>query len=111
MDNVTYVGASSSGTEHDTNWGADVLWWGGNEYFQLGTGKRSNVSNPVYIGPLDMAAGEEGVGAVARKARKEREEHRFQSTPWGRVKVNGRWVQMEQRVECGRFVSAVYSGV
>lgn len=101
MNNVTYLGAHKHSSENDTNWGADVLWWGGNEYYQLGTGKRNNVSQPVYIRPLD--AGE-------AKGR-EKEEHRFQSTPRGRVKVNGRWVDLEQRVECGRFVTAVYSGV
>ncbi|MCJ1477063.1 hypothetical protein MMC13_005734 [Lambiella insularis] len=102
MKNVTHLGAHSGSSENDTNWGADVLWWGGNEYYQLGTGKRNNVAQPVYIRPLD--AKEKGRG-------KEKEEHRFQCTPRGRVKLNGRWVEMEQRVECGRFVSAVYSGV
>ncbi|MCJ1250071.1 hypothetical protein MMC30_007297 [Trapelia coarctata] len=103
MNNVTYLGAHKNSSENDTNWGADVLWWGGNEYYQLGTGKRSNVSQPVYIRPLD--AGE------AKGKEREREEHRFQSTPRKRIKVNGRWVDLEQRVECGRFVTAVYSGV
>ena len=103
MNNVTHIGAHSDSSENDTNWGADVLWWGGNEYYQLGTGKRNNVAQPLYIRPLD---------AVEKKGKeKEKEEHRFQITPRGRVKVNGRWVDMEQRVECGRFVSAVYSGV
>ncbi|MCJ1404628.1 hypothetical protein MMC11_007854 [Xylographa trunciseda] len=103
MSNVTYVGAHAGSSENDTNWGADVLWWGGNEYYQLGTGKRNNVAQPLYIRPLD--AGEK------KGKEKEKEEHRFQITPRGRVKVNGRWVEMEQRVECGRFVSAVYSGI
>ena len=102
MDNVTHVGATQHSSENDTNWGADVVWWGGNEHFQLGTGKRNNRNEPGYMPPLDVAADRE-------KGR--REEHRFQSTPRKRVKVNGRWVEMEQRVECGRFVSAVYSGV
>ena len=102
MDNVTHVGASAHSSENDTNWGADVLWWGGNEYFQLGTGKRSNVSQPVYIPPLDV---------TADRDRGRREEHRFQITPRHQVKVGGRRVSMEQRIECGRYVSAVYSGV
>jgi len=102
MNNVTYLGASDKSSEHDTNWGADVLWWGGNEYYQLGTGRRNNVSNPIYIPPLDMAA-EKDFGR--------REEHRFQITPRHKVNVNGRNVSMEQRIECGRFVTAVYSGV
>ena len=106
MDNVTHVKAgtsSSTNSRNDTNWGADVLWWGGNENYQLGTGKRNNVNMPCYIAPLDAAA-EKAVG-------KRREEHRFQITPRHRVDVNGRRVSMEQRVECGRMLSAVYSGV
>ena len=106
MDNVTHVKAgtsSSTDSRNDTNWGADVLWWGGNENYQLGMGKRNNLALPGYIAPLDSAA-EKAVG-------KRREEHRFQITPRHKVDVNGRKVSMEQRVECGRMVSAVYSGV
>ena len=106
MDNVTHVKAGTSAStdsRNDTNWGADVVWWGGNESYQLGTGKRNNVAVPGYIGPLDATA-EKVVG-------KRREEHRFQITPRHEVDVNGRRVSMEQRVECGRMVSAVYSGV
>lgn len=102
MNNVTHLGAHSGSSENDTNWGADVLWWGGNEYYQLGTGKRNNVAQPVYIAPLD---------ANADREKGRREEHRFQITPRGKARVNGREVSLEQRVECGRFVSAVYSGV
>jgi hypothetical protein len=40
-----------------------------------------------------------------------KEEHRFHVTPKHTVKVKGRKVSMEQRVECGRNVTAVYSGV
>ena len=106
MDNVTHVKAgtsSSTDSRNDTNWGADVLWWGGNENYQLGTGKRNNLALPGYIAPLDAAA-EKATG-------QRREEHRFQITPRHKVNVNGRKVNMEQRVECGRMVSAVYSGV
>ncbi len=75
---------------------------GGNEHYQLGSGKRNNVANPTYIAPMDVQADKE-------KGR--REEHRFQITPRHRVVVNGRSVNLEQRVECGRHVTAVYSGV
>ena len=102
MDNVTYLDASEKGTENDTNWGADVLFWGGNEYYQLGSGKRNNVATPTYIRPLDM-------GAEIEAGRKE--EHRFHITPKHTVKMKGRKVNVEQRVECGRGVTAVYSGV
>jgi len=107
MDNVTHVqaGQNSAATEsrNDTNWGADVLWWGGNEFYQLGMGKRNNVAMPGYIQPLDTLA--------ERERAKRKEEHRFQITPRHKVDINGRRVSVEQRVECGRMVSAVYSGV
>lgn len=84
MDNVTHVRAgtsSSTDSRNDTNWGADVVWWGGNEYYQLGTGKRNNVAVPGYIAPLD---------SVAEKERaKRKEEHRFQITPRHRVNIGG----------------------
>ncbi|KAL8726914.1 MAG: hypothetical protein Q9166_006403 [cf. Caloplaca sp. 2 TL-2023] len=110
MDNVTHVQAGTSkGTdsENDTNWGADVVWWGGNEYYQIGNGRRNNLSVPGYIAPLDRGA----EGAEGRGKGKRKEEHRFQITPKHRVEVGGRKVYVEQRVECGRMVSCVYSGV
>jgi alpha-tubulin suppressor-like RCC1 family protein len=102
MNNVTHVGATDRGSETDINWGADVLWWGGNEFYQVGTGKRSNVSNPVYIAPMDIEA---------EKEKGRREEHRFQITPRHDIKYHGRKVSVEQRIECGRGVTAVYSGI
>ncbi|KAI4268919.1 MAG: hypothetical protein L6R38_007673 [Xanthoria sp. 2 TBL-2021] len=110
MDNVTHVQAGTSkGTdsENDTNWGADVVWWGGNEYFQIGNGRRNNLSVPGYIAPLDSG------GVVEGKGGKRKEEHRFQITPRHAVVLggSGRKVSVEQRVECGRMVSCVYSGV
>lgn len=103
MNNITFLDTNEKSTADTTNWGADVVWWGGNEFYQLGTGKRNNVSNPLYIRPLDMAAEIE----AGRK-----EEHRFHITPRHTVTVkDGRKVSMEQRIECGRNVTAVYSGV
>jgi alpha-tubulin suppressor-like RCC1 family protein len=102
MNNVTYLDASEKSSENDTNWGADVLWWGGNEHYQLGTGKRNNIANPIYIRPLDMAAEVEAG---------RREEHRLHVTPRRTVNLKGRKVSMEQRIECGRNVTAVYSAV
>lgn len=104
MANVTHVAASAAdrGSAHDTNWGADVVFWGSNEFYQLGTGRRNNANSPIYIRPLDMAA--------ERKVRG-KEEHRFQITPMHTVKLGGRRVRFEQRVECGRSVTAVYSAV
>ncbi|KAI1249613.1 hypothetical protein MGN70_009226 [Eutypa lata] len=107
MGNATHVGASDSGSENDTNYGADILFWGGNEQYQLGTGKRNNIATPSYINPLDGGKGD------AEKGRKG-EEHRFQITPRATARLGkegkGRKVSMEQRVECGRHVTAVYSG-
>ena len=102
LDNVTYLDASEKSSENDTNWGADVLWWGGNEFYQLGSGKRNNVANPIYIQPLDQAA--------EVKAGRE-DQHRFHITPRHTLRVKGRKVSVEQRIECGRNVTAVYSAV
>lgn len=99
MRNVTRTGASSRTSENDTNWGADVLFWGGNEHYQLGTGKRNNLNAPSYIGALDG-------GPVS-------DFHRLQLTPRKTVRLGedgkGRKATLEQKVECGRFVTAVYS--
>lgn len=106
MDNVTQVHAglsASTNSPNDTNWGADIVWWGGNEFFQLGMGRRNNIATPGYIAPMD--GGDEGGKA------KKREEHRFQITPKHKVKFGGRVIEVEQRAECGRMCSAVYSGV
>ena len=55
----------------------------------------------MYIAPLDLDADKE-------KGR--REEHRFQITPRKKINIGGRNVSVEQRIECGRGVTAVYSG-
>lgn len=102
MDNVTYLDASEKSSDDDTNWGADVLWWGGNEFYQLGTGKRNNLATPQYIRPLDTASEIE----AGRK-----EQHRLHITPKHTIRVKGRKVDVEQRVECGRNVTAIYSAV
>ncbi|GAP90711.1 putative rRNA processing protein [Rosellinia necatrix] len=106
MKNRTRVEASSKTSDQDINYGADVLWWGGNEHYQLGTGRRNNIATPIYIGPLDGGKGD------AEKGRKD-EAHRLQIAPRATVRLGeggkGRKATLEQRVECGRFVSAVYS--
>ncbi|KXJ90151.1 regulator of chromosome condensation 1/beta-lactamase-inhibitor protein II [Microdochium bolleyi] len=106
MNNVTYLDSSDTKSMNDTNWGADIVWWGGNEHYQLGTGRRNNVATPIYIQPLDGGAGD------AEKGRRG-EEHRFQITPRRTVRLGedgkGRKVSVEQKVECGRHVTAVYS--
>lgn len=108
MDNVTKTNTSNRGSENETNWGADVLFWGGNEYYQLGTGKRTNMNVPTYIGPLD---GGEGDASKGRKG----EVHRLCLTPKQTVRIGeggkGRKVTLEQKVECGRLVTGVYSAL
>ncbi|KAM3422478.1 hypothetical protein BST61_g2826 [Cercospora zeina] len=107
MRNITYTDASSKTSTDDTNWGADIVFWGGNEHYQLGTGKRNNMSAPTYLQPLDM----EAEVKRAKKSSGTKEEHRFHITPRAYAKLgDGRWKWVEQRVECGRGCTAVYSG-
>lgn len=104
MDNVTYTSATSDTSGLETNWGADVLFFGNNEFYQLGTGRRNNVVVPTYVQPMDRVA------EVREGGRAKGEVHRFHATPRSTVWVGGRWRTFEQRVVCGRGVSAVYSG-
>ena len=107
MKNITYLGASNATSTDDTNWGADTVFWGGNEYYQLGTGKRNNSASPVYIQPLDI----EAEIVRAKKSSGMKEQHRFHITPRATAKLgDGRTKSVEQRVECGRNVTCVYSG-
>lgn len=107
LDNLTHVTASGGSSENDTNWGSDIVFWGGNEFYQLGTSKRNNANEPTYIAPLDGGEGDKARG-------REGEMYRFQITPRKTVRLGeggkGRKVSVEQRVECGRYVTAVYSG-
>lgn len=115
MDNVASVVTAAKSrklTENDTNWGRDILFWGNNEFYQIGSGKRSNVATPTYIQPLDQQAENERAASVSMVGKmREKEMHRFQISPRAKVKVNGRNVEIEQKVECGRGVTAVYSAV
>lgn len=101
MDNNAHLERSSTASlESSKDWGFDVLWWGGNEHFQLGTGKRTNMSKPTYINaPLETGA------------EHPKQEARLQIMPRHKGKVGKRTVSMEQRVECGRHVSAIYSAI
>ncbi|PHH82150.1 hypothetical protein CDD82_6840 [Ophiocordyceps australis] len=108
MDNVTETSISQQSSKRETNWGADVVFWGGNEHFQLGTGKRTNMNTPGYIGPLDGGQGDDETG---RKG----EVHRLCLTPRQTARLGrgaqGRKATLEQKVECGEFVTGVYSAV
>ena len=101
MDNMSDLEAPSSRSSDNTNTrGLDVVYWGGNEYFQLGTGKRSNLCKPTYISAPPVLD-EQG----------NKQEARLQIMPRYKGKVNGRKVSVEQRVECGKYTSAIYSAV
>ncbi|KAJ5861679.1 Mitochondrial protein Fmp25 [Penicillium soppii] len=98
LDNKTNISRNTKDTlDQSKDWGYDVVWWGGNEHFQLGTGKRSNQAKPIYIN--------------APPETKKQAEARLQIMPRHKGKVGKRNVNMEQRVECGRHVSAIYSAV
>jgi hypothetical protein len=108
MQNITQTSVSAGATPDSTNWGADIVFWGGNEHYQLGTGKRNNVSTPLYIQPLDSAA----ELARAKKSTGAKEEHRFHITPRATARLgDGRKVSVEQKVVCGRQTTCVYSSV
>ncbi|KAJ5808378.1 hypothetical protein N7474_009647 [Penicillium riverlandense] len=100
MDNKTHLKAATTDSlSGSQDWGFDVLWWGGNEHFQLGTGKRTNLSKPTYIGAPDDTG------------KKSETESRLQIMPRHKGQVGKKTVSMEQRVSCGRHVSAIYSAV
>ncbi|KAF1843951.1 mitochondrial protein-like protein Fmp25 [Cucurbitaria berberidis CBS 394.84] len=116
MDNVASVAVSGRAqklTDNDTNWGRDILFWGNNEFYQIGSGKRNNVPTPSYIQPLDQVAEQERAASAKGFGQQLREKdmHRFQITPRKKVTVNGRSVEFEQKIECGRSCTVVYSAV
>src|SRR5947209_3357958 len=124
MDNLTKVDASSSPSSaaYDVNYGADVLWWGNNEYYQLGTGKRANSCVPVYnphLDPVpedmavDKAKGMTGSSTQGDDVRGgmstgKDQVHRFQITSRKKARIAGRAVEFEQRISCGQGNTAVY---
>lgn len=98
MDNKPHLDTSStSSVDKSNDWGYDVLYWGGNEHYQLGTGKRSNIPKPTYI------------NTPSNPKDDKQEEARLQIMPRHKGKVDNRTKSMEQKIECGRFVSAIYS--
>lgn len=90
-------------------YGHDVLWWGNNEFYQLGNGKRNNMCIPSYIAPLDSSPIDiENVEKPLGQA----PQHRLQVTPKARTVLgDGRKLEVEQRVITGKGVSGVYSKV
>ncbi|KAL4754001.1 hypothetical protein BDW72DRAFT_201004 [Aspergillus terricola var. indicus] len=86
LDNQTHLNRSTSSLDGADDAGLDVVWWGGNEYFQLGTGKRSNLSKPAHINVSPETV-----------SLKDRELARLQIMPAYRGMVGGRSVDMRQR--------------
>ncbi|KAL2809805.1 hypothetical protein BJX63DRAFT_423564 [Aspergillus granulosus] len=85
LGNQTHLDRRSSSTLDKTDdAGLDVLWWGGNEHFQLGTGKRSNLSKPTHIN-----APPENVS--------DKEVARLQIMPPHRATIGNRNVNLRQR--------------
>ncbi|SPO04443.1 related to FMP25 Found in Mitochondrial Proteome [Cephalotrichum gorgonifer] len=87
--------------------GEDVLVWGGNEHYQLGTGKRSNLHTPTFVAGLDSASRTPDEAVPGQ-------DQRLQLAPRRTVRLDGgkgRKVSFEQRVECGGLVTAIYSAV
>ncbi|KAJ5648465.1 hypothetical protein N7490_004837 [Penicillium lividum] len=100
LDNETALNTKNTESlDKSKDFGYEVFWWGGNEHFQLGTGKRSNQSRPTYI------------KAPSESAKKPEPEARLQIMPRHKGPVGKTTKSMEQRVECGRHVSAIYSAV
>ncbi|KAK3321573.1 regulator of chromosome condensation 1/beta-lactamase-inhibitor protein II [Apodospora peruviana] len=106
MDNKTTEGGwmswlRSPFSGSDSSFGADAMMWGGNESYQLGTGKRINANMPVYVPPLDG-----GRGGTELKTKGSQ---RLQIMPKRTVRLgDGRKATVEQRIECGRHATAVY---
>lgn len=101
LDNNTHIhSAFTKNLETPEDWGYDAVWWGGNEHFQLGTGKRSNASQPTHI----------NIPSAPEK-KDSKPEARLQIMPRHKGQIGKRTVNMEQRVECGMHVSGIYSAV
>ncbi|CCU74212.1 hypothetical protein BGHDH14_bgh05554 [Blumeria hordei DH14] len=100
LNNITNVQTDNNKIPtNDTVWGADVLLWGGNEFYQLGTAKRSNSCQPVPINPLD---------AIVNKDKEKVKKNRFQIMPPRKTCWNNMKSYVEQELECGRGITAVY---
>ena len=100
LDNKTSLSsATTDSLDKSQDFGYEVFWWGGNEHFQLGTGKRTNLSKPNHI------------KAPPQSKKQQETEARLQIMPRHKGQVGKRNVSMEQRVECGRHVSAIFSAV
>ncbi|KAF3926441.1 hypothetical protein AA313_de0206261 [Arthrobotrys entomopaga] len=89
----------------DAEFGNDILFFGGNESFQLGNRKRANLNVPTYVPPLELGSS---------SARGKKTDERFQILPEKTVtfvdeKEKKRSVKIEQRVVAGRGLTGCYA--
>lgn len=101
LDNIA---ESKSKTYQSSNYGNDVLIWGGNESYQLGTGKRNNKASPQNMPLLYPLGDKSGL----------EESSRLQLAPEAKVSFkdeNGRSKKrkFEQVIAAGQGTTAVYS--
>ncbi|KAK9245662.1 regulator of chromosome condensation 1/beta-lactamase-inhibitor protein II [Lipomyces tetrasporus] len=84
----------------------ELLIWGGNDKFQLGNGKRSNLPRPDYMKPflytLDKKSGKQPVAESEDIVKFENDREHL-----GAAKSKNGW-KVEQTVVCGNYGSAVY---
>ncbi|KAK6349859.1 hypothetical protein TWF696_006121 [Orbilia brochopaga] len=102
MDNLASV--RRGWRQADPSFGNDIMFFGGNEFYQLGNGKRVNMNKPTYVPPL-----EPDIGSRTRNM-----EDRFQVVPERKVTIvdqnsRQRSVKIEQRIVAGRDLTACYA--
>jgi alpha-tubulin suppressor-like RCC1 family protein len=100
MANITSSNGKAGAKKGDATWGSDVFFFGKNDNFQLGTGRRMNACVPTQIQPVGVRAGESPAGT---------ETDPLQLAPPKNITVAGRSVWVEQKLECGRQCTAIYS--
>lgn len=87
--------------------GQDMLFWGANTMGQLGTGKKNRVPTPTCILPPVSEADDDKETVAAPVT--DSAGVRFQTVAEPiETRIDGKKVKYEQRVACGRNVTAVY---
>lgn len=107
IDNKTNTRSTAN---HEAFSGRDILWWGNNEHFQLGNGRRNNINVPSYIPRLDATDRLQAELAVENQQIALTD--RLQVTPRQKTTLgDGRKAEVEQKAIAGRGVSGVYTKV
>lgn len=94
------------GSQVINNFGNDVYLFGHNDNYQLGTGKRSNLSIPQHVSPLPYAALVPKDVKAKKAAAEVREEGKLESgslthMPHNRLQLAPRKKGVEERIVCG----------